>query len=99
MTIIGNKAAPAASDSYLARFGYDSQQTSEPEDPERPDNLWHPVDGDRDFGAHGRFGSRARQRSPQTWLTEHRSTAVMSALAATAAVVAAKAIARSFRMG
>ena len=28
----------------LGQTGYDSQQTSEPEDPKRPDNLWDPVD-------------------------------------------------------
>src|SRR5262245_17916027 len=73
VAIIGNKAAPAVGDSYLARYGYESQQTDEPEDPTRPDNLWHPVDSDRDFGAHGRFSSSARRKSWQTWLTEHRS--------------------------
>ena len=35
---------PALLDRYLARTGYDSQQTGEPE-PGRPDNLWQPVDG------------------------------------------------------
>ena len=29
-------------DRYLARTGYDAQQTDEPEDPGRPDNLWEP---------------------------------------------------------
>jgi short-subunit dehydrogenase len=83
--IIGNKLAPGAGDWYLARKGYESQQTSEPEDPARPDNLWHPVDDERDFGAHGRFGSRARKRSSQTWLTEHRAAAIAGALGAAAA--------------
>jgi len=82
--IIGNKAAPGLADWYLARNGYDSQQTSEPEDPSRPYNLWQPVDDEKDFGAHGRFGSRARKRSWQTWLTEHRRAAIAGALAATA---------------
>jgi short-subunit dehydrogenase len=83
--IIGNKLAPGAGDWYLARNGYESQQTSEPEDPARPDNLWHPVDDERDFGAHGRFGSRARARSSQTWLTEHRAAALAGVLGAAAA--------------
>jgi short-subunit dehydrogenase len=90
VAIIGNKAAPGIGDSYLATYGYESQQTKEPEDPARPDNLWHPVDGEHDFGAHGRFGSRARRKSWQTWLTEHRAAAIVSALAATATIVAAK---------
>jgi NAD(P)-dependent dehydrogenase (short-subunit alcohol dehydrogenase family) len=91
VTIIGNKAAPGLGDWYLARSGYESQQTGEAEDPDRPFNLWEPVDRDRDFGAHGRFDKRARWRSWQTWLTTHRAAAVCGALAA-AAVVAAGAL-------
>ncbi len=44
-------------DRYLARKGYSAQQTEEPADPNRPDNLWEPVVGQ--FGAHGRFDERA----------------------------------------
>jgi len=69
--IVGNKIAPGLGDLYLARMGYESQQTDEPEDPRRPDNLWETVPGDQ--AAHGRFGSRARSRSVQVWLTTHRS--------------------------
>ncbi|HEX6465208.1 MAG TPA: SDR family oxidoreductase, partial [Vicinamibacterales bacterium] len=92
--IVGNKTAPGIGDAYLARYGYESQQTDQPEDPERPNNLWQPVDGDRDFGARGRFGFRARQRSWQTWLTAHRSMTIVSALAAAATIVAARTFAR-----
>jgi len=67
--IISNKIAPGFLDRYLARNGYDSQQTAEPENPDRPDNLWAPVPGDH--GAHGVFGNRARQRSPQLWSDLH----------------------------
>jgi hypothetical protein len=59
--IVGNKIAPGALDHYLARTGFDSQQTSEPEDPNRPDNLWHPVPGDH--GAHGTFDAQAHKTS------------------------------------
>lgn len=82
--IVGNKVAPGLGDRYLAQNGYDAQQTDEPEDPRRPDNLWEPVDRDRDFGAHGRFGSRATDASWQFWLTKNRG-----ALAAAASGVAA----------
>ena len=94
VAIVGNKAAPGAGDWYLARQGYEAQQTSEPEDPGRRDNLWQPVDDDRDFGAHGRFAPRARPSSWQTWLTEHRSATIVSALTAAAAVLAVKAATR-----
>ena len=59
--IVGNKVAPGWLDHYLGKTGFDSQQTSEPEDPDRPDNLWKPVQGDH--GAHGTFDSEAHERS------------------------------------
>jgi short-subunit dehydrogenase len=59
--IEGNKIAPGLLDLYLGRTGYDSQQTSEPEDPNRPNNLWEPVAGDH--GAHGTFDARASEQS------------------------------------
>ena len=90
--IVGNKVAPGLGDRYLARTGVDSQQTQEPEDPERPDNLWRPVDDIRDYGPHGRFGSRARHRSWQVWVTEHRRT--LTAASALAAITAGALAAR-----
>ncbi len=68
--IIGNKIAPGLLDRYLGRTGYGSQQTSEPEDPNRPDNLWKPLAGDH--GAHGVFDCQAKSNSYQTWATLHR---------------------------
>jgi short-subunit dehydrogenase len=87
--IIGNKLFPSLGDWYLARTGYKSQQMSEPESPDRPDNLFHPVDDHRDYGPHGRFGSRARSSSWQVWLTEHRDAVAAGALALLAAVAVA----------
>ncbi len=72
LAIVGNKIAPGLADHYLAHNGVSSQMTDEPEDPDRPHNLWMPVDADRDFGTHGRFDARARERSWQLWMTEHR---------------------------
>src|SRR6185503_3622558 len=62
--ILGNKLAPGWLDRYLGKTGFDSQQTSEPEDPNRTDNLWKPVEGDH--GAHGRFDGQAHERSWET---------------------------------
>jgi hypothetical protein len=67
--IWGNKIASPLLDRYLARTGFDSQQTNEPADPGRAYNLWETVPGDH--GAHGRFASRSADRSPQTWINEH----------------------------
>jgi NAD(P)-dependent dehydrogenase (short-subunit alcohol dehydrogenase family) len=77
-TIVGNRIAPGVLDRILARKGYEAQQTDEPEDPGRPDNLWRPVDGDH--GAHGRFGDRAVDRSAQLWAATHRKGIALGAL-------------------
>src|SRR5437868_2476630 len=57
-------------DRYLAKTGYDAQQTNEPVPAERPNNLWQSLPGDH--GAHGRFDSLARKSSWQLWATTHR---------------------------
>lgn len=69
--IVGNKIAPGFLDRVLGRKGYKSQQTDEPEDPKRSDNLFQPIE--RDFGTHGRFDGRARKFSLQLWLDSHRA--------------------------
>ena len=70
LTILGNRWAPGYLDRRLGRTGIDSQQTDEPADPDRPDNLWAPLAGDH--GAHGAFDSRARSRNAALWLSLHR---------------------------
>ena len=69
-TIIGNKLFPTLGDWYLAKTGYDGQQTGEPTPEERPDNLFEPVEGDR--GARGSFDEQARSWSPQLWLDKNK---------------------------
>lgn len=70
--IVGNKFAPGTLDHYLGRTGYQSQLTSEPDDPSRPNNLWEPVDADHDHGTHGRFDNRSHNMSIQPWADLHR---------------------------
>ncbi len=82
--IVGNKLVPGYADHYLARNGYEAQQTEEPLDPSRPYNLWEPVPGDA--GAHGVFDDRSKSFSSQLWLDEHRT------LLAVAGTVAAGAL-------
>src|SRR4051812_25888341 len=60
----GQKVAPGFLDWYLGRTGYTAQQTNEPEDETRPDNLESPLDATTDHGAHGRFDDRAEPWSP-----------------------------------
>src|SRR5436190_15227170 len=54
--IIGNNCVPGLGDLYLAKHGYEAQMIDEPENPNRPDNLWSPLPGDH--GAHGVFDDR-----------------------------------------
>jgi NAD(P)-dependent dehydrogenase (short-subunit alcohol dehydrogenase family) len=75
--VLGNRIAPGLLDLYLAKTGYEAQQTDVPESPERADNLWVPVPGD--FGAHGAFDRNARSRSLQLGFTEHRAMALLAA--------------------
>jgi NAD(P)-dependent dehydrogenase (short-subunit alcohol dehydrogenase family) len=80
--VLGNNLVPGLADRYLARTGYEGQQTDEPEDPDRPDNLLEPVPGDH--GAHGDFGDRARGSSPEFWFARNRNRFALAAIAALA---------------
>ncbi len=85
-TLFGQKLAPALLNRYLARTGYSSQQTGEKVGPDRPNNLWEPVDGvgGHDHGAHGDFDNKAH--APQLWFSHHArlvSTATAAAAGAT----------------
>jgi NAD(P)-dependent dehydrogenase (short-subunit alcohol dehydrogenase family) len=57
-TIWGNKLAPLLAERYLAKTAVKGQQTSDPADPKRPDNLFEPVPGDP--AAHGPFDAEAK---------------------------------------
>ena len=87
--IIGNKLVPGFADWYLARTGYQSQQTNVPAVPNRPNNLWKPVPGDH--GAHGTFDARAREHSLQLWADTHRGWLALVGLGLTSVLYAALA--------
>ncbi|MCK0093748.1 SDR family oxidoreductase [Rhodococcus sp. F64268] len=90
-TLAANAIAPGILDRYLARTGYSSQQTDTPRDPDQPENLFTPADGvdGRDFGAHGIFDDRSRDRSAQLWASQHHGLlGVAAGLAAAAGAVA-----------
>jgi NAD(P)-dependent dehydrogenase (short-subunit alcohol dehydrogenase family) len=84
ITIAGNNFAAGVGDRYLARTGFDSQQTNEPEDPGRPDNLFEPIPGDR--GAHGRFDAKSHGRSLQLLAARHRRALIAAGAALSLAV-------------
>ena len=90
--IWGNRLAAPLLDRYLARTGYGAQLAAEPTGPDRPDNLWHTVPGDR--GAYGRFGDRASQTSRELWLTTHRGLLLAACAAGVGLLARAAATAR-----
>jgi NAD(P)-dependent dehydrogenase (short-subunit alcohol dehydrogenase family) len=94
-TLAANAIAPGLLDRYLARTGFSSQQTDEPQDPDRPANLWEPVDRDKDFGTHGRFDDRSTTRSFQLWASQHHGLlGAVAGAAAAGTVVMARAVRR-----
>ena len=88
-TLLANRVVPAVLDRYLARTGYDSQQTDQLTEPGRPDNLLQPADGGNghDFGPHGAFDDRSHDRSQQLWMSQHARAS--AGLVAGAAVLGA----------
>jgi NAD(P)-dependent dehydrogenase (short-subunit alcohol dehydrogenase family) len=92
-TLVANAIVPGLLDRYLAKTGFKSQQTPQPRDPDQPENLWKPADGERDFGTHGEFDSRSTDRSAQLWASQHHG-----ALAGAGAALAAAGAALTTRL-
>lgn len=82
--IIGEKFIPGTLDHYLAWIGYNAQQTDQPVDPNRPNNLYESVPGD--YGAHGDFDRQARRVSVQLWLNMYRGWLALAGAGLMAAV-------------
>jgi NAD(P)-dependent dehydrogenase (short-subunit alcohol dehydrogenase family) len=68
--VLGEKFSPKLLNLELAKDGYASQQTSEPDDPERPNNLWEPVPEKAKI--HGPFSAISRKRSVTFYLRKNR---------------------------
>jgi short-subunit dehydrogenase len=83
--IVGNKIAPWFADFVLAKNGYKGQQTDEPEDANRKNNLYEPLPGDH--GAHGPFEEQATYFSPQLWVSVHRKPILSLILAVSSALL------------
>jgi short-subunit dehydrogenase len=83
--IYGQNFAPAFADWYLGTHAYESQQTSQPVRPERPDNLFEPVPAD--YAAHGIFSDRAKPSSLQSWMDLRRAPLAAGAAAVIGASV------------
>ncbi len=88
LTVAANQVVPGVLDHYLARTGYQAQQTDQPEQPGRPDDLLAPVPGDH--GAHGRFDQEAHAHSLQFWCSAHRRALSAGAVGAAAAALSVR---------
>lgn len=88
--IWGNKFFPGFGDWYLAKTGYQGQQTDEPKPADHEHNLWNPVDayGGGDHGAHGDFDQKSRSYSWQLWMNTHPKTVAAAGLGLAGAAVA-----------
>jgi NAD(P)-dependent dehydrogenase (short-subunit alcohol dehydrogenase family) len=85
--IIGNKIAPWYADSVLAKSGFSGQQTGEPVDANRQNNVWEPVHEDR--GAYGDFAAIAHDKSFTLWASINRNIVRAAAGLCTIALVLA----------
>jgi NAD(P)-dependent dehydrogenase (short-subunit alcohol dehydrogenase family) len=81
LAIQGNKLAPGFGDWYLAQQGYGAQQYDGYADPNRPNNLYEPVDEHTDHGAHGDFDRRAHPHSLQLWADQRRDWIALAGVA------------------
>ncbi|WP_101257327.1 SDR family oxidoreductase [Streptomyces barkulensis] len=84
LTLLANAVAPGLLDRYLARTGFDSQQTGTPTRP-GPGNLWEPADERTDHGTHGAFDGQAHGFSPQQWAARHPAVTAGAAAGLTGA--------------
>lgn len=71
-TIWADQCIPGFVDKYLAKSGYSSQQYGGENDPQKPNNLWTPIDEDR--GSHNGFYERSKKKSTQIWFATHPLT-------------------------
>ena len=90
--IIGQKIFPGLLDLYLGKTGYKALQREEPDSPDRPDNVWHPVP--TTLGADGPFKKQSRPFSLEAEVSKHRGWFVFGCGLIGAAICARKLLDR-----
>ncbi|MGA5454346.1 SDR family oxidoreductase [Streptomyces umbrinus] len=70
-TLLANAVVPGLLDRYLARGGFEAQQTDAFPPTTGHGNLFEPADEKEDYGTHGVFDDRAHASSPQLWASRH----------------------------
>ena len=94
-SFIGERVSSQMLDHYLADRAWNGSLSDIPHDPARRNNLYEPVDRDRDMGAHGRFDQEAARYSTQLWMNENRGWLALAGAGLALAVGAAVAMPRS----
>jgi NAD(P)-dependent dehydrogenase (short-subunit alcohol dehydrogenase family) len=90
--IVGQKFIPGVLDLYLGKTGYKAQQRAEPDSPDRPNNVWHPVS--TTLGAHGPFEATSRSFSLEAQVSKHRGWFALGCGFLGAAIFARKLLVR-----
>jgi NAD(P)-dependent dehydrogenase (short-subunit alcohol dehydrogenase family) len=75
MLVLVDSLLPGVGNQYAALGAWDSQMTDQHVSKDRPSNLHHAVDVDRDYGAHGIFDDRAKGVRDPTFLRSLPKTA------------------------
>jgi NAD(P)-dependent dehydrogenase (short-subunit alcohol dehydrogenase family) len=96
-TILANKIAPGFGDRMAARMAYEEQMYDGAEDPNRPNNLYEPVEGLH--ATHGRFDERARDKSWQWWASKNRGRLALAGAGLLALVFAGALVATTWLHG
>lgn len=94
-TALGQRFAPRLLDWQLGRTGRRSQVRDVRA--RREDNLFHPLDEERDYGAHGEFDAESRESSLLQELNQRRRTLALLGAAGFAAGAACYAAVRGCR--
>ncbi|HWE99939.1 MAG TPA: SDR family oxidoreductase [Caulobacteraceae bacterium] len=84
--IVGEMVCPPLLDRMVAKSGFEQQISHTPENPDRPDNLYDPVNWN--VGARGRFGDRAKPRALTVDGVRFRGVLAAAALGLGAALTA-----------
>lgn len=75
----GDRLAPHYADHYLAKNGFEDQQTDEQDSSDRPNNLYSPLPVQY-YRAHGRFDEQSTKRSLQKWFSRYRVALALGGL-------------------
>ncbi|NYH52984.1 NAD(P)-dependent dehydrogenase (short-subunit alcohol dehydrogenase family) [Nocardiopsis arvandica] len=95
VTVLGQRLAPRLVTWQQGRSGFKAQ-IRDLRPPER-DNLFQPLDDERDYGAHGEFDGEAHESSPLQEMNQRRRTAALVGAAGFAAGAVGFAVTRGRR--